>query len=369
MGGMELGGKEVKRSPVGADRSQDSSGVRSQTAESEKIRRDLTLEICLADFVGRSPKLVHVLEEIKVLAASDANVLISGETGTGKDMCARAIHYTGVRAAKPFVPVNCGSIPEDLWENQFFGHERGAYTDARERATGLLKEADGGTLFLDDIEALGLKNQVKLLRFLQTGSYMALGGVREVRANIRVIASTNEDLLSRMREHTFRGDLYFRLAVLLLHLSPLRERLDDVPLLANLFLKRFALQYHKPVNRISDVAMASLREYTWPGNVRELENIIHRAVVHATGSELTAVEIQPVLESGASVRLSSEEGVTFKQLKKQLVANFEKDYILHQLQSHRGNVSEAARRSGKNRRAFWELMRKYHITGRQPDGP
>jgi two-component system, NtrC family, response regulator GlrR len=368
MGATALSGDGMKRSQTGPDGSWTSHDAHVQVAESQKIRSDLTLEICLSDLVGKSPRFVHVLEEIRVFAASDANVLISGETGTGKDMCARAIHYTGARAAKPFIPINCGSVPEDLWENQFFGHERGAYTDARERSTGLLKEADGGTLFLDDIEALTIKNQVKLLRFLQTGSYLPLCGVKEVRADVRVIAATNEDLVGRMREHTFRGDLYFRLAVLMLYLSPLRERIEDIPLLSLVFLKRYAAQYHKSVDQISESALASLCSYSWPGNVRELENTMHRAVLHAPGAVLSTIQLLPRAEERVPVQHPSSERGSLKQMKKELVANFEKEYVLDQLRNYGGNVSEAARRCGKNRRAFWELMRKYHITSNNGGG-
>lgn len=336
--------------------------VQANVSETERIRRGLTLETCLSDLVGKSPRFMHVLEEIKVLADSDANVLISGETGTGKDMCARAIHYTGSRASRPFVPINCGTIPEELWENQFFGHERGAYTDAHEGSGGLLKEADGGTLFLDDIEALAVRNQVKLLRFLQSGSYIPLGGVKPARANARVIAATNEDLVCRMRDHTFRGDLYFRLAVLTLHISPLRERADDIPLLALLFLKRYATLYHKKVDRISASALMALCRHSWPGNVRELENAIHCAVVHSRGVELNDIQLLAGHIEAELFPLPPTDNSSFKELKKELVSNFERQYVLNQLRKYGGNVSEAARRCGKNRRAFWELMRKHKIT-------
>jgi two-component system, NtrC family, response regulator GlrR len=356
-----LSGEEPARSQAWIESLSTSEATQPQVSDAGEIRRDITLKTCLSDLVGTSPTFTHVLDEIRILAGSDASVLISGETGTGKDMCARAIHCVGSRADRPFIPINCGSIPEDLWENEFFGHERGAYTDARERSGGLLKEADGGTLFLDDIETLTIKNQVKLLRFLQTGSYIPLGSAREVRANVRLIAATNEDLLCRMRDQTFRGDFYFRLAVLTLHLSPLRERVEDIPLLAVLFLKRYAAQYNKNVDRISKPAMASLCRHSWPGNVRELENIIHRAVIHCTGSELKTFELTLEEEERAGIQCAPSDRATFKEVKRDLIACFEKDYVLNQLRTSGGNISEAARRSGKNRRAFWELIRKYHI--------
>jgi two-component system, NtrC family, response regulator GlrR len=356
-----MGDPESSRTQMAADRSCVPSEIKSDTIDSERIKRNLVLEIGLSDLIGRSPLFAKVLGEIKLIACSEACVLISGETGTGKDMCARAIHYTGARAAKPFVAINCGSVPDDLFENQFFGHERGAYTDARERSTGLIQEADGGTLFLDDIEALTLKNQVKLLRFLQSGTYIPVGGVKEMRADARVVAATNDDLLIRMKDHTFRVDLYYRLAVLTLFLPPLRERTDDISQLARAFLRRYAGNYAKPLEDITDATLSRLRAYPWPGNVRELENVIHRAVVHARGTVLTDVDLPGYGEERRSLCSHMGSYASFSQMKRALVADFEKEYVITMLQSCEGNVSEAARRCHKNRRAFWELMRKYHI--------
>jgi two-component system, NtrC family, response regulator GlrR len=335
----------------------------SSTSPAEKISHDLTLEFGLSDLIGTSPRFQSVLREIRILAQADANVLISGETGTGKDMCARAIHYTGARASKPFLPINCGSVPEEILENEFFGHERGAYTDARERSTGLIAEADGGTLFLDDIDTLTPKNQSKLLRFLQTGSYTPLGGVREVHVDVRVIAATNDDLTRRIREHTFRDDLYYRLAVLTLMVPPLRDRVDDVPVLAEYLMKRYASRYGKSLDRLSDSALRTLSSYSWPGNVRELENTVHRAVIHAEGKILNRIDLPSEDRSSLSYPPLFQDSCSFRQTKKDVVDRFEKDYILHALHLSGGNISEAARRCGKNRRAFWELMRKHHLSG------
>jgi len=335
---------------------------KSEAHPTEKIGRDLTLEIGLSDLVGTSASFLLVLQEIKIISASDANVLITGETGTGKDMCARAIHYAGPRADKPFIAINCGSVPEDLWENQFFGHERGAFTDARERSSGLLKEADGGTLFLDDVEALSPKNQVKLLRFLQTGSYIPLGGVREAQVNVRAIAATNENLTDRLKDRTFRSDLYFRLAVLTLFLPPLRERPDDIQQLAEYFLRKYAELYAKPIVGMSRGVLQKLGDHSWPGNIRELENVIHRAVVHTQGNALTEASIPEVTADKISLRSQIERFSSLKEMKRVVVSDFEREYVLAMLQTCGGNVSEAARRCHKNRRAFWELMRKYSIT-------
>lgn len=322
----------------------------------------LTLEVGLRDLVGVSPQFNRVLEEIRILSRLDATVLISGETGTGKDMSARAIHYTSARASGPFIPVNCGAIPDELFENELFGHERGAYTDARVRQIGLIEQANGGTLFLDEIESLSATSQVRLLRFLQDNEYTPLGSGKPQRANVRIIAATNEDLHQRVREKKFREDIYFRLEVLTLSLPPLRERRDDIPPLANHLVRRFCSTYRKPEASLSDRALHKLQSYDWPGNIRELENALHKAVVHSTSPDIAESDI--VLQNRVASAKTPDDVdlLPFDQAKDRLVSRFEREYVSSLLKLCSGNVTKAAKRAGKHRRTFWEMMRRYNLS-------
>jgi DNA-binding NtrC family response regulator len=328
--------------------------------EADLAKHQLKIEVGLSDLIGRGPSFMRVLQEIVTLARTGATVLILGETGTGKDLCARAIHYIGPRAGKAFLPVNCGGIPDDLFENEFFGHERGAYTDAREKYSGLIHEAEGGTIFLDDIESLSLKNQAKLLRFLEATEYMPLGSSKMRRSDVRVIASTNADLSQHARQGLFREDLYFRLAVLTLIIPPLRSRREDIPPLAEHFAAQYSAHYGKTVT-LSCGVLKRLSLHTWPGNVRELQNLIHRGVVHAVGSVIDEIEFGDEGVTPSTRNVAQNGPPSFNEAKKDLVDQFERKYIERLLKECGGNVSAAARKAGKNRRAFWEIMRKHNI--------
>jgi two-component system, NtrC family, response regulator GlrR len=230
-------------------------------------------------FVGKSPALMTALQIIPQVAKGKASVLITGETGTGKEICARAIHQSSLRSHAPFLPVNCGAIPCELMENELFGHDAGAYTGARKASLGMIAQADGGTLFLDEIDALSLAAQVKLLRFLQEREIRRLGSIEIQRADVRIIAASNANLLQRVKDHLFRSDFYYRLSVITIQLPPLRERLGDILLLADHFRDKFAKQTGKHIVAISSEARQKLESYSWPGNVRELENVMERAVL------------------------------------------------------------------------------------------
>jgi two-component system, NtrC family, response regulator GlrR len=335
---------------------------RIHPTERDAARQNLTLELALRDLIGISPVFERVIQEIRILANSDATVLITGETGTGKDMCARAIHYASARSGKPFVPVNCGGIPEELFENEFFGHEKGAYTDARERYGGTVEQAEGGTIFLDDLDALSLKHQAKLLRFIQDPLFMPLGSSKVRRSNVRILSATNVDLSDRIYTGQFRQDLYYRLAVLELLLPPLRERVEDIGPLVEFFVHKYCRVYSKTLMTVAEPTLAKLVGLRWAGNVRELENVVHNAVAHAD----TEILDDHYFFSHNKLKgraLQSAPGIkSFKLMKQELVAGFEREYVEHLLQDCGGNVSEAARRAGKNRRAFWEIMRKYGIS-------
>ena len=282
-------------------------------------------------------------------------MLIQGETGTGKELVARSIHHLSSRCNHPFVAVSCAGIPEDLAENELWGHTKGAFTGASSRQLGLVAEADMGTLLLDDIDRLTPAIQAKLLRFLQEQEYRMLGSPRLHHADVRVIASSNLDLSEETKNGSFRLDLYHRLNVVPIDLPPLRERIDDIPLLARHFLARHAEEMDVPAPKIPFRVMDILLLYDWPGNVRELEHVVHRALILSKGPMLDASNLMIPLPGADRGDLS------FQQAKAAVIRRFERTYLERQLSTHRGNVSHAASASGKHRRAFFELIRKHDI--------
>jgi len=307
--------------------------------------------------VGESGCFRQALEKIPQFACSDATVLILGETGTGKELFARAIHYHGPRKGKPFIPVNCGALPDQLLENELFGHTRGAFTDAFSQQHGLVAEAEGGTLFLDEIETLSLHAQTKLLRFLQDREYRPLGMPKGKIADVRVIAATNADLRQRIAEKQFREDLYYRLNVLSVPVPSLRERIEDISRLTLHFLQRFSRPHGAGPAQLSPAALQKLLAHSWPGNVRELEGVIQRAVLSASSGMLQPEDIDvPVpYQKIASV------AVSLRQAKECAVREFERTYLTALLVASRGNVTHAAKAAGKERRAFQRLLRKYGL--------
>ncbi len=329
----------------------------SRPEEELSIRQRLRQELGLAQLVGDHPEFVRVIEMIPRIAASSAPVLLRGETGTGKELCAHAIHSLSSRHAGPFVPVECSAIPDSLVENELFGHARGAFTDAHSDQKGLAAMADGGTLFLDEIDSLPLPAQAKLLRFIQEGTYRPLGSQAFVRADLRLIAATNRDLEKCMREGQFRSDLYFRLNVLPVHLPALRERRADIPVLAKFFLSSLAASLGQPERKFSPAALRWLQAYDWPGNIRELYNIVHRAVAFSADSPILPLH----LGLPASPADIEPETGDFRQAKSRVIENFERAYLEEMLRKHNGNVTRAAREAGKDRRVFGRLMKRYEI--------
>lgn len=314
--------------------------------------------------VGRSPAFLEVIELIGRFAACDATLLVQGETGTGKELVARAIHYQGARRSFPFIPVNCGALPDTLVENELFGHARGAFTDARDARSGLIAEAQGGTLFLDEVEALSPKVQVTLLRFLQDFEYRPVGGSIMRNANVRIIAASNANLDVLQKDHHFRQDLLFRLNVLSIDLPPLRERQHDVVLLAEVFLKRLAKQYRRPPKCLHADAIGQMLEYAWPGNVRELENLIHRAFLMTDGLVIDLRCLNALGGRQTPTRDAAFERLTaskFQEAKAHAIARFERNYISELLSRTHGNISQAARISGKERSRLGKLVKKYGL--------
>jgi two-component system, NtrC family, response regulator PilR len=269
------------------------------------LKRALKSSYSFSNIIGRSEPMLAMFKMIEMIAKTNSTVLITGESGTGKDLVARAVHYNSVRRDHPFVALNCGAVPETLLESELFGHMRGAFTGADANKKGLLEVAERGTIFLDEIGETNASMQVKLLRVLQDRRFRRLGGTEEVQADIRVIAATNQDLQKMVAEGRFREDLFYRINVILIHLPPLRERPEDIPLLAEHFLNKYAAQMEKPVRSISRDAHDLLCSYGWPGNVRELENAIERAVA----LEQTPVVLPESLP--AHVRATSEPALSF----------------------------------------------------------
>ena len=306
-------------------------------------------------FVGSSPAFRAMLSNLRRVAGSDAPVLIEGQTGSGKELAARAIHYWGMRRDGPFVPVNCGALPDHLLEAELFGHERGAFTDAKTARRGLVAEANGGTLFLDEVDSLSPKAQVALLRFLQDQHYRPVGGTRELHTNVRMIAASNQPLQDAAR---FRADLLYRLKILHLALPPLRERPGDAQELAQHFVGVFCAKYHLPPKRLDDATLAWMAQHDWPGNVRELENWIHRELLMTEGSVISAAPAA----FEAPRRLAGQAPLAcFHDAKAEAVRLFEHDYVLTLLRQTGGNVTRAAQIAGKERRAFGKLLKKHGI--------
>lgn len=327
----------------------------NQVSREQKTQRALTEKLGLQQLIGKSPAFIAETNKIRILAKSDISVLISGETGTGKEMVARAIHYVSERTDKPFVPVNCGAIPVELLENELFGHDRGAFTGASGSRSGVIQEAEKGTLFLDEVDSLPLLAQVKLLRFLQDKEYRPLGSTKAVKGDVRIIAASNADLETAIAAGTLRRDLYYRLNVVPITLPALRHRADDIILLAHHFLAEKAARLNSPAVEFSPEAERKLMRYSWPGNVRELEHVIERVVVLCT--QKTIHEDQIIL-SGEN---NYSEQLSFQEMKANVISEFETNYIQNLLVTYRGNITKAAEAAQKERRTFWQLIRKHNI--------
>jgi two-component system, NtrC family, response regulator GlrR len=305
--------------------------------------------------IGAAPTFLEAVRRIRLLAACDVGIMISGETGTGKELAARAIHYLSARTSGPFVPVNCGAIPLDLVENELFGHERGAFTGALGHKTGLIREADRGTIFLDEVDSLPLLAQVKLLRFLESKEYRALGSSKSLTADVRIIAASNANLDEALRTGRLRQDLYHRLNVVPLVLPPLGDRPGDILLLAQHFLRRYTSEFNKQSMSFSPETMRDLCLYHWPGNVRELQHVVERAVLLCDGRIIDSRHL--LLGDAQETAIQG----SFQELKAQVVSQFEQSYIRSLLSAYRGNITRAAKAAKKECRTFRALIRKHKI--------
>lgn len=307
--------------------------------------------------VGNSEPFLQAVREAGLMARSKAPLVINGETGCGKELFARAIHYRSNRSARPFIPVNCGALPDELFENELFGHVKGAYTNASSAEKGLIAEAEGGTLFLDEVDALSSSAQIKLLRFLQSGEYRALGSSKSALADVRIIAATNADLPKLIEQKLFREDLHYRLNVLSLVIPTLRERVSDIVALSKHFIEIYAKEHGRLTPELSHPALQKLTNYSWPGNVRELEGVMQRAIVLRDSDVLTADD----LDLPESLKKTQDSSDLFRLGKTNAIVQFEKNYIARLLAVHGGNISRAAKAAGKDRRSFQRLVSKYSL--------
>jgi two-component system, NtrC family, response regulator GlrR len=304
-----------------------------------------------AGIITRSPRMEDLLRQAKLVADSDASVLIFGESGTGKELLARAIHQASRRRDKPFVAVNCGAIPSDLLESELFGHARGAFTGAVQAHKGLFQAADGGTLFLDEIGDMPLPLQVKLLRVLQEAEVRPVGSTQAIPVDVRVISATHRDLDSQREQGLFREDLYYRLNVVSLKLPSLAERREDIPLLAAHILQRLGERYRKPASTLAPDAMALLIAAPWPGNVRQLLNLLEQAVALTTTPIIPATLVQAALKEDAAALIPFEEARK----------TFERDYLVRLLKITGGNVTQAAQLAKRNRTEFYKLLQRHRL--------
>jgi two-component system response regulator HydG len=330
----------------------------SQLKEENRLLRErLGSRFDRQNLIGRSQAMTALLETVAQVAPSEATVLITGESGTGKEMIAGAIHFNSFRKDGPFIRINCAAITETLLESELFGHERGAFTGADRRKEGKFRQADGGSIFLDEVSEMSLGMQVKLLRVLQEREITRVGGDEVLKVDVRVIAATNRDLLQAMAAGRFREDLYYRLNVVTLHVPPLRSRREDIPLLAQHFLIHFAGQNHKTIKGFTPQAMDRLLRYAWPGNVRELMNAVERGVVLSRSEYLDEAEL-PLISAAEGVTERLSGGM---QAGETPLEEVEKAAILKSLAAAEGNKSEAARRLGITRRTLHQKLKKWGL--------
>lgn len=303
--------------------------------------------------IAKAPAMQQVLQQIEVVAPTEATVLITGETGTGKELIARAIHAMSERRHKPFVAINCGAIPESLIESALFGHEKGAFTGAIEVHQGFFERAEGGTLLLDEVDTLSPAAQIRLLRVIQEGEMERVGGKHTLSVNVRIISATNRTLAQHVEQGLFRQDLFYRLNVVRLWIPPLRERPEDLPHLVQLILQRLGKKYAKTVETVSRDVMGRIRAYDWPGNVRELENTLERSVLFCAGKELDKLELDQ--------KPAAMPGDDWSGQKRKMLADAEQSYLVQLLKSHRGNVKQVAAAMGLTPRAVYGKLAKYAI--------
>ncbi|QLR44003.1 acetoacetate metabolism transcriptional regulator AtoC [Enterobacter sp. RHBSTW-00994] len=308
-----------------------------------------------------SPAMLDICKDTAKIALSQANVLISGESGTGKELIARAIHYNSRRASGPFIKINCAALPESLLESELFGHEKGAFTGAQTLRQGLFERAHQGTLLLDEVAEMPFSLQAKLLRILQEREFERIGGHQTIRVNIRIVAATNRDLQAMVKAGTFREDLFYRLNVIHLILPPLRERQEDIGLLANHFLQKFSSENQRDIIEFDSTALALLTRWSWPGNIRELSNVVERAVVMSTGAVIFAEDLPAPFHHPVSTKTAFRQVQSGERNLKEEIKREEKRIIVEVLEQQQGNRTHSALMLGISRRALMYKLQEYGI--------
>jgi len=329
--------------------------------ENQLLRRQMERPFACGDMLGRTPRMQTVSGLVQQAADTDFDVLILGETGTGKELVARALHQRSRRKDGPFVPVDCGAIPEDLMESEFFGHERGAFTGAQARSLGLMEFANHGTFFMDELAQMPLRLQAKLLRVLQERRIRRVGGTQEITLDVRIVAASSLDLRDAVEREQFRSDLYYRINVIRIELPPLRERADDIPLLARHFLDRFAGEVGRERVEIAPEALEVLTNYPWPGNVRELQNAVRRTLAFCPRTTITVEDLPDEIVAGSGASAERSTAGYFARRDQHLAA-FDREYFRQLLAACKGDVPAAAREARLPRGTLYRLMKRHGLS-------
>ncbi|MBU6391725.1 MAG: sigma-54-dependent Fis family transcriptional regulator [Planctomycetota bacterium] len=331
--------------------------------ENKYLHSELEKVYGLKKIVGSSREIQKVLDMVSRVAFSSATVLITGESGTGKELVARAIHFTGNRKDKKFVVINCATLSENLLESELFGHVKGAFTGAIKDKKGLFEEADGGTLFMDEIGDIPKSVQAKILRVLQEGEFISLGDTATKKVDVRIIAATNQDLLQRVQEKEFREDLYYRLNVINIKMPPLRERKEDIPLLVKYFVEKYNKKENKQIKGISPEVEKEFYNYNWPGNVRELENVIERAITLAHEDVISMGVVSSLVKKEGDIEIMGDDlfSQPYKEARRKAIDSFNIKYITNTLNKNNGNVTNAAKESEIERQYLQRMLKRYNI--------
>ncbi len=330
--------------------------------ENLRLREELYGQFKIEGIIGKSKKMLKVLDIVRKVTPTSATVLICGESGTGKELIAKAIHYNSPRKDKPFIAINCAAIPENLLESELFGYEPGAFTGATTRKIGLIESANGGTLFLDEIAEMPLFLQSKLLRVLQDKEVRRIGGKEIIKVDVRIIAATNKNLIDEVEKNRFREDLYYRLKVVTVEIPPLRERKEDIPELVSFFIEKYSREFGKRILGIEEKALQALLDYQWPGNIRQLETVIERAIIISEGEKITLKDIQDELKLTIPKNVLDidipDEGINYEELEKEILkkALIKSNYV----------IAKAARLLGMSYKTFWYRLEKFGLSENFP---